>query len=78
MIEYSSNKYGKWRRVDIESLWLGDNLASDMTQQRLYAELTDAGVPRITKGMGKPDLLFCLGVHQQELVEAKREAGATK
>jgi hypothetical protein len=47
MIEYSSNKYGKWRRVDISALWLGDNLASDMTQQRLYAELTDAGVPRI-------------------------------
>ena len=72
VIEYSSNKYGRWRRVVISALWIADQLASEMTQQRLYAELTHIKCPRITREMGKPELLFCLGVHQQELVEAKR------
>ena len=78
VIEYSSNKYGRWRRVDISALWIADQLASEMTQQRLYAELSHIKCPRISKEMGKPELLFCLGVHQQEQREAKRAAGAAE
>jgi hypothetical protein len=78
MLEYSSNKYGKWRRVDIEALWLGDRLANDLSQQQLHAELTRIKCPRITQGMGKPEMLFALGVFQQEQVEAKRAEAAAK
>ena len=51
---------------------LGDRLANTLSQWELYAELTKIGCPRITQNMGKPEMLFLLGVHQQETLEAKR------
>jgi hypothetical protein len=78
MLEYSGNKYGKWRRVDIESVWLGDRLANELTQPQLFAELTKMKCPRIKPDMGRPDLIFCLGIFQQELAEAKRAGAAAK
>lgn len=79
MLEYSSNKFGKWRRVDIEAVQLRDGrLASELDQWKLYAELTKMKCPRITPGMGKPEMLFLLGIHQQELLEAKRAKAAAK
>jgi hypothetical protein len=74
VIEYSSNKFGTWRRVDIESLMLGDKRANDLPQHQLYALLKEADCPRINIDMGKPDLLFCLGVAQQEAQEAAETA----
>jgi hypothetical protein len=75
--DYSSNKYGVWRRVDIEAVMLGDRLANDLNQWQLAAELKRLKVPRVTDGMGKSEMIFLLGIHQQEVLEAKR-AEATK
>jgi hypothetical protein len=79
MLEYSSNKYdNKWRRVDIEAVLLGDRLANELSQKQLYTELEKIKCPRIKPDMGKPDLIFCLGIHQQEQLEAKRAEAAAK
>ena len=75
MLEYSSNKFGKWRRVDIDSVMLGDRLANELNQWELYAALKKMKCPRVVEGQGKPEMLFLLGVHQQELLEKKREEG---
>jgi hypothetical protein len=77
MLEYSSNRYGKWRRVDIETVMLGDRLATDLNQWQLHAELKKMKLPRLTENMGKSEMIFLLGVHQQEMMEAKR-AESTK
>jgi hypothetical protein len=75
MLQYSSNRYGKHRTVDIADLWLPDNRkASDMDQGKLFAELKKLGCPRVNQDMGRAELLFCLGVHQQEQREAARES----
>jgi hypothetical protein len=63
--------------VDIESLLLGDRLANELSQMQLYAELKKIKCPRIKPDMSKIDMLFCLGIFQQEQLEAKR-AGASK
>ena len=76
MLEISSNRFGKWRRVDIESVLIGDRLANEMSLKQLYAELEKISCPRIKPDMGKHDLIFCLGIHQQELLEAKRAEAA--
>ena len=52
MLEYSSNKFGKWRRVDIHSVLIGDRLANELSQWELYAELKKMKCPRIADGMG--------------------------
>jgi hypothetical protein len=79
MLEISSNRYdNKWRRVDIESVMLGDRLANDLSRVQLFSELTKIQCPRIKPDMGKHDLLFCYGVHLQELAEAKRAEAAAK
>ena len=73
MLEYSTNKFGKWRRVDAHSVQLPDGrLANDLDQWALAAELKKMKCPRVTEGMGKPDLILLLGIHQQELLEEKR------
>ena len=72
MLEISSNRYGVWRKVDVESVWLGDRLANSVSLKQLYTELTAMKCPHIKPDMGKHDLIFCLGIHQQGLLEAKR------
>ena len=70
MLEYSSNRYGKHRRVDISSVRIGNRLANDMSISELHAELQKIKCPRIVPGMPKPDMIFALGVFQQEQSEA--------
>jgi hypothetical protein len=73
MLEVSSNKFGRWRRVDISDLWLTDGRnANSLNAWQLYDELAKVGCPNIARGMAKPDLLFALGVFQQDQREAAR------
>jgi hypothetical protein len=67
VIQISSNKYGRWRQVDIESLYLEDGRnANDLTVWELQPLLEKQGIPHVKPGMAKPDLLFALGVFQQQ------------
>jgi hypothetical protein len=73
MIEVSTNKFGgRWRKVDIEDVWLDGRNAKEMNQWQLFAELQKLGVPHITKDTAKSDLIFLLGVFQQDEREKAR------
>ena len=73
MLEYSSNKFGRWRSVDIHNLFLEDGRnAHDLTVWELQPLLEKMGVPHAKPGVAKPDLLFAYGIYLQE----KREAVA--
>jgi hypothetical protein len=80
MLEYLSNKYStKIRRVDIMAVRIGKRRAYDLEQHVLFAELQKIHPEAVKKfslnrDMAKPDLIFCLGVHQQELQEAEDAA----
>jgi hypothetical protein len=74
MLEYASNKFGRWRKVDIDGLWLADGRnANELNQWQLFAELKRLGVPHIKENMAKVDLLFLLGCHEQEVRESARQ-----
>jgi hypothetical protein len=73
VIEVSSNRFGKWRRVDISDLWLTDGRnANSLNQWQLYDELARINCPNIKQGMAKQDLLFALGCYQQDQRDASR------
>jgi hypothetical protein len=73
VLEISSNKYGRWRRVDVESLYLEDGRnANDLTVWELQPLLEKLGVPHVKPGMAKPDLLFAFGIFQQDQRETAR------
>jgi hypothetical protein len=72
MIEVSSNRYGRWRKVDISDLWLDGRNVNELNQWQLFAELEKLRVPHITKHTAKADLLFLLGIFQQDQREAAR------
>jgi hypothetical protein len=57
---------------------IGDRLGFDLTQAQLFSELTKINCPRIMPDMGRHDLLFCYGVHLQELAERRRAEAAAK
>jgi hypothetical protein len=73
MLEISSNKFGRWMRVDIHSLFLedGTNL-NDLTVWQLQPLLEKLGVPHAKPGVAKQDLLFAYGCWQQDQRETAR------
>jgi hypothetical protein len=71
MLEYASNKFGTWRRVDVHSLYLEDGRnANDLTVWELQPLLEKLNIPHVKPGMAKNDLLFAYGCWQQQQREA--------
>jgi hypothetical protein len=78
VLEISSNSVdGKFRRVDIHSLMIGDSLAHELSTPELHAALKKMGCPRISKDLGKQDVLFRYGVWLLERAEAVRNGKPT-
>ena len=79
MREFSTNKYGPWRRCNVETVLIGDRLACDYSQWELFTELKKRKTPRIGETcVGKDEMIFLFWLAQEEAREAKRAEAAAQ